>query len=80
MGQSVRLSDEIVADARLKSDIFQRTIGGQVEFWARLGQSTESLLNGQNLRTLLQNNSAGPPSDTVDNVERAEGHERPVDS
>ena len=34
MSQPVRLSDEIMADARLASDVLDRSIAGQIEHWA----------------------------------------------
>ena len=45
MSQPVRLSNEIMADARLASDVLDRSIAGQIEHWARLGQTLERHLN-----------------------------------
>ena len=45
MSHSVRLSDEIVADARLASDLLERSLTGQIEHWARLGQAVERHLD-----------------------------------
>lgn len=39
---SIRLSDALVADARSDAEAFNRTISGQVEHWARLGQAIEA--------------------------------------
>jgi hypothetical protein len=38
---SIKLSAELVEEARASAAIFQRSIGGQVEYWARLGQAVE---------------------------------------
>jgi hypothetical protein len=35
-----------VLDARLTAEIAQRSIAGQVEYWARLGRAIEPLLQG----------------------------------
>ncbi len=37
MGQPVKLSDELVDDARAVVPFSQRSIAGQIEFWAGLG-------------------------------------------
>ena len=39
MSQPVKLSESLVLDARLAGDAVERSIAGQVEFWARLGLS-----------------------------------------
>src|SRR5580700_9832929 len=46
MSQPVKLSDELVLDARLSGAAMQRSIAGQVERWARLGRKVELALNG----------------------------------
>ncbi len=46
MGQPVKLSDELVDDARAVVPFSQRSIAGQIEFWAGLGKSIEPLLRG----------------------------------
>ena len=38
MSQPVKLSDALVLDARLAGEAVERSIAGQVEFWARLGR------------------------------------------
>ena len=38
MSQPVKLSDSLVLDARLAGEAVERSIAGQVEFWARLGR------------------------------------------
>jgi hypothetical protein len=44
--QPVELSDSLVLDARLTGEVAQRSIAGQIEFWASLGRAIESLLRG----------------------------------
>jgi hypothetical protein len=46
MSQPVKLSDELVTDARATAALSQRSIAGQIEFWAQLGRSIEPLLRG----------------------------------
>lgn len=44
MGQPVKLSDELVLDARLTGEIAERSLAGQIEFWAALGRAIEPIL------------------------------------
>lgn len=39
---SIRLPDSLVEDARSNAMAFKRTISGQLEHWARLGQAIEA--------------------------------------
>lgn len=41
MAMSVKLSDETVAFARQQAQVFQRTVGGQVDYWAKIGRLAE---------------------------------------
>ena len=40
---SIKLSVDLVDQARVDAGVFQRSIGGQVEHWARLGQAFEQV-------------------------------------
>ncbi len=52
MSQAVKLSDSLVLEARLAGEAVERSIAGQVEFWARLGRSVERVLDGQRVMEL----------------------------
>ena len=39
---SIKLSADLVAAARRDAGVFQRSVSGQVEHWARLGQAIEA--------------------------------------
>ncbi|MFN9944710.1 MAG: TA system antitoxin ParD family protein [bacterium] len=52
MGQPVKLSDDLVDDARAVVPFSQRSIAGQIEFWAGLGKSIEPLLRGDRALSL----------------------------
>jgi len=41
MSQPVKISDELILDARLTAEIAERSIAGQIEFWAQLGRAIE---------------------------------------
>ncbi len=41
MPTAVKISDELVANAKVRSKIFKRSIAGQIEYWAKIGQIIE---------------------------------------
>lgn len=63
-------------DARLAGEVTERSIAGQVEFWARLGRSVELLLKGEQVLTLARNARVRPLSDCLRSVDSTEGRER----
>ena len=52
MSLPVKLSDHLVLDARLISGAANRSIAGQIEFWAGLGRAIEVLLRSPELSAL----------------------------
>jgi hypothetical protein len=46
MSQPVKLSDALVLDARLTAEAAERSIAGQIEYWAQLGRAIDPLLQG----------------------------------
>ena len=73
MSQPVKLSDALVLDARIAGEAQERSIAGQVEFWAKLGRATELLLDGRKVMTLRMNAGAQPLSEALASVETPEG-------
>ena len=41
MPTAVKMSDDLVIKAKIKSKIFKRSIAGQIEYWASIGQIIE---------------------------------------
>ena len=41
MATAVKVSDDLFDKARIKSKVFKRSIAGQIEFWAKIGQMIE---------------------------------------
>jgi hypothetical protein len=76
MSQPVKLSDALVLDARIAGEVQERSIAGQVEFWAKLGQAVEPFLNGTQLLALRRIGNAKPLSELVASVDTAEGRAR----
>ena len=41
MATAVKVSDDLFDKAKIKSKIFKRSIAGQIEYWAKIGQIVE---------------------------------------
>jgi len=76
MSQPVKLSNALVLDARLAGEVFQRSLTGQVEFWARLGRAIEPLLQGTQVLALCRNATAQPLSACLESVDSPAGRQR----
>lgn len=76
MSQPVKLSDELVLDARLSGAVAERSIAGQIEFWAKLGRAIEPLLQGAQVMALSRSGAARPLSACLDAVDSPEGCRR----
>ena len=76
MSQPVKLSDALVLDARLAGETVERSIAGQVEFWARIGRGIEPLLQGAQALALCRNAATRPLSDCLKSVDSPAGRRR----
>lgn len=76
MGQPVKLSDSLVLDARLTGEVAERSIAGQIEFWAQLGRAVESLLRVENVLALKKRGQAVPLSECLKTVNTPAGKAR----
>jgi hypothetical protein len=76
MSQPVKLSDALVLDARLAGEVVERSIAGQVEFWARLGRAVDLLLEGQNVLMLCHAGASQPLSKLLGSVDSPAGRKR----
>ena len=76
MGQPVKLSDELVDDARAVVPFSQRSIAGQIEFWAGLGKSIEPLLRGDRSMLLQRSGSERLLSQAIAQVDTAGGRKK----
>lgn len=76
MSQPVKLSDALVLDARLAGAVVERSIAGQVEFWARLGRAVEPLLQGDRVFSLCQNARPQLLSQCTDSADSPQGRQR----
>ncbi len=79
MSQPVKISDALLLDARLAAEISERSIAGQVEFWAQLGRAIEPLLDGSRAMALKQAGAALPLSECLSTVDSDVGRRRLAD-
>ena len=76
MSQPVKLSDKLVLDARLTGEVAERSIAGQIEFWAKLGRAIEPLLQGIHALALCRAGAAKPLSACLNSVDSPAGRRR----
>lgn len=76
MAQPVKLSDDLVLDARMTAEVSERSIASQVEYWARLGRAAESLMRADTVLKLKRIGDATPLSRSLEAIETPEGRER----
>jgi len=75
----VKLSDELVLDARITAELMQRSIAGQIEFWAQLGRALEPLIDGERALALRRAGATRPLSECLGSVDTPEGRQRVAD-
>jgi ParD-like antitoxin of type II bacterial toxin-antitoxin system len=76
MSQPVKLSDALVLEARVAAEAQQRSIAGQVEYWAKLGRSVEELLAVRELRVLRAGAQQASLTHLVESIDKPEGRAR----
>ncbi len=76
MSQPVKLSDDLVLNARVTAEVAERSIAGQIEFWAQLGRAVEPLLQGSQALALRRSGSQRLLSDCLQSVDTPEGRQR----
>lgn len=76
MGQPVKLSDALVLDARLSGELTERSIAGQIEFWASLGRAIEPLLQLETALSLRKAVAERPLSECLAAVGTRKGQQQ----
>jgi hypothetical protein len=76
MSQPVKLSDVLVLDARVMAAIVDRSIAGQIEYWANLGRAIEPLLQGSQAVALCRKAAARPLAECLETVDSSQGRNR----
>ena len=78
MGQPVKVSDSLVLDARIAGKAIERSIAGQIEFWAKLGRAIEPLLRGDTVFALCRAGEARSLSACLQAVDTPQGRQNLV--
>lgn len=76
MPQPVKISDQLLLDARQVAEVSERSIAGQIEFWAALGRAIEPLLEGSKALALKRAGEVMPLSECFARVESDAGRRR----
>ncbi len=76
MGQPVKLSDELVAEARAVVPWSERSIAGQIEYWAALGRAVDSLLHADQVIALRKSGATRLLSECIADVVSAPPQQR----
>lgn len=76
MAQPVKLSEELVLDARLTAEVNERSISSQVEYWARLGRAVEGVMRTRGALALKRLGDVKAVSETLAEVETPVGRAR----
>ena len=75
MGQPVKLSDKLVLEARLAGEDSERSIAGQIEYWAKLGRAVESVLRPPNVVQLKRRAEVKPMEHYLEVIRSADSPE-----
>ncbi len=76
MSQPVKVSDALLLDARIAGGLVERSIAGQIEFWAKIGRALEPLLRGDHMLALVQSGNVKPLSASLESVDSPAGRQR----
>ncbi|HKD36931.1 MAG TPA: hypothetical protein VKB78_09015 [Pirellulales bacterium] len=76
MPQPVKVSDQLLLDARQVAEVSERSIAGQIEFWAALGRAIEPLLDGSRVLALKRAGAVVPLSECLERIESDVGRRR----
>ncbi len=72
MSQPVKLSDKLVLDARLAAEVQERSIAGQIEYWAKLGKALDPVLRVPQAQALRRNAETTSLGDRLTSVDPSE--------
>lgn len=79
MSQPVKVSDALLLDARVAGGAVERSIAGQIEFWAKIGRALEPLLRGDHVLALCRAGNVKPLSACLESVDSPAGRQRVVE-
>jgi len=66
-------------DARIAGQAMERSIAGQIEFWAKIGRALEPLLRGDRVLALCRSGQTKPLAACLESVDSSAGRKRVKD-
>ena len=72
----MKISDDLILDARLRAEIAERSIAGQIELWALFGRAIEPLLEGSRALALRRAGAAVTLSECLASADSDSGRRR----
>ena len=66
----------LLLDARVAGEAVERSIAGQIEFWAKIGRALEPLLRGDHVLALCRSGDVKPLSACLESVDSPAGRQR----
>ena len=79
MSQPVKVSDALLLDASVAGKLVERSIAGQIEFWAKIGRALEPLLRGDHVLALCRAGNVKPLSACLESADSLAGRKRVVE-
>jgi hypothetical protein len=79
MSQPVKVSDALLLDARVAGQLVERSIAGQIEFWAKIGRVLEPLLRGDQVLAMCRAGNVKPLTACLESVDSPAGRKRVVE-
>jgi len=76
MSQPVKVSGALLLAARVAGEAGERSIAGQIEFWAKIGRVLEPLLRGDQVLALCRSGNVQPLSACLVSADSPAGRRR----
>lgn len=79
MSQPVKISDSLMLEARIAGQAMERSIAGQIEFWAKIGRALEPLMRGDRVLALCRSTETKPLTAALESADSPAGRKRVMD-
>lgn len=76
MGQPVKLSGQLVSDARSCAELTERSIAGQIEYWAGIGRAMDAMMRLNNVLALKKSVTIGMILERLAQVDTPTGRQQ----
>lgn len=76
MSEPIQLSDSLIFEARARVELTDRSVAGQIEYWAQLGRALDPLLNSDLLKSLKISGEIVTVPEMLSSIVSPEGRQR----